>query len=201
MKKTPRHAGWAATLVALVASALFGVVAAGWSNPAAAHTSLVGSTPEDGARLDALPAEMTFTFSEPISPPAYVVVTAPDGTPAAAEEVRVAGTEVSVALADPGIAGRYTAAFRVVSEDGHPVTGQLSFDVGDAAASDEPSDEPSGATSDEPADEPADEPVTDAAIGVEVDPGPSRSTIFWGVGIGLFAVAGGLALLARRSRS
>ncbi|MEQ6903195.1 copper resistance CopC family protein [Nocardioides sp. YIM 152588] len=201
------RAAWAAPLA--VMTALLGVLLAGWTSPAAAHTSLLGSSPEDGARLDALPAEMTFTFSEPIATPAYAVVTAPDGEQVASETVRVGGTEVSVDLAGSGAEGTYTAAFRVVSEDGHPVTGQLTFVVGDedggvaaspspdASASPEASASPAAGAAADGADGADDADASDTSDGS----GLSRTQLYWGVGIGLFVVAGVLALLARRARS
>ena len=97
------------------------------SGPASAHASLVGSDPEDGATLSAAPTAITFTFNENIGNPAYVAVTAPDGSKVKVSEVKAVDREVTATLADPDQRGRYTATFRVVSADGHPVEGSIGY--------------------------------------------------------------------------
>ena len=105
-----------------------------WAAPASAHAGLVSSTPENGARLDTLPAEVSLTFNEEISEPAYVVVTAPDGSRESGGDPEVSGDTVTQQLTG-GQEGTYIAAYRVVSEDGHPVTGRVEFSVGSGGAS------------------------------------------------------------------
>lgn len=97
------------------------------SGPASAHASLVGSDPEDGATLTSVPSAITFTFNENIGNPAYVAVTAPDGSKVEVGDVRAVDREVTATLVDPGQKGRYSATFRVVSADGHPVEGSIDF--------------------------------------------------------------------------
>lgn len=191
MRKHARSAALATALVAVLGS----VLAAGWNLPASAHASLVGSDPEAGQRLDRLPERVTLEFSEPISEPAYVVVTAPDGSRADQDEVRVDGAEVSVALAGSAPEGTYGAAFRVVSEDGHPVTGRISFVVGDGPLDDEaPGAEPSASAS---ASADAADPAP-AADRDGDDGGLSLGQVQVGVAVALFAVAAGLLLWSRR---
>jgi methionine-rich copper-binding protein CopC len=86
---------------------------------AAAHTELLSTTPEDGATLQAVPATATLTFA-PVTP-------------------TVSGSTVTVPLTAAG-AGAYAVVYRVVSADGHPVSGRLGFTVAGAATS-----SPSGA--------------------------------------------------------
>lgn len=95
--------------------------------PASAHASLVGSDPEDGATLTTAPTAITFTFNENIGNPAYVSVIAPNGSKVAVSDVRAVDMEVTGTLADVDQKGRYTAAYRVVSADGHPVQGTIHF--------------------------------------------------------------------------
>ncbi|MCG8153993.1 copper resistance protein CopC, partial [Pimelobacter simplex] len=120
----------------------------------------------------------------------YVVVTAPDGSRADQGEVRVDGAEVSVALGGSAPEGTYGAAFRVVSEDGHPVTGRIGFVVGDGPLDDAA---PSATASADAAD-PAPASTTDG----DDDGGPSLGQVQVGVAVALFAVAAGLLLWSRR---
>ena len=97
------------------------------SGPASAHASLVGSDPEDGATLAAAPTTITFTFSENIGNPAYVSVAAPNGSKIDVSDVRAVDNKVSSTVAEVNQKGRYTAAYRVVSADGHPVEGTIHY--------------------------------------------------------------------------
>ncbi|MEW2399303.1 copper resistance CopC family protein [Streptomyces sp. NPDC046862] len=98
--------------------------------PAAAHTGLDTSSPGANATLAGLPPRVTLTFSDSMTERyAKVAVTGPDGTSAAAGEPQVSGKTVTLALAPARSAGRYTVGYRVVSADGHPVSGAYSFTV------------------------------------------------------------------------
>ncbi|MEV6358388.1 copper resistance CopC family protein [Streptomyces hydrogenans] len=98
--------------------------------PAAAHTELNGSDPANGAVLDAVPRTVTLTFSDPMSPTyAQLAVTGPDGTALGDGAPAVAGREVTLSLKAARVTGRYTVGYRVVSADGHPVSGTSAFTV------------------------------------------------------------------------
>lgn len=100
--------------------------------PAAAHTELQSSNPEDGAKLAKPPPQVTLTFSEAVNEPAYVVVTAPDGTRVADGDAAILDDTVRQpldAVDAEAQAGGWTVAYRVVSVDGHPITGELVFAV------------------------------------------------------------------------
>lgn len=99
--------------------------------PAAAHASLSASDPAADSRIQELPEVVTLTFNQDMRGPAYVLVTGPDGEQADGDPV-VEGAEVTQAV-DPGPAGDYTLSYRVVSDDGHPVTGTIAFTVTDGA--------------------------------------------------------------------
>jgi methionine-rich copper-binding protein CopC len=113
--------------IALVAGVcwLAGLVGAA---PAAAHASLVRSSPADGSSLATAPRIVTLTFDEKIAMPSVIVVTDADGARVTRGKTSVAdstaSTRVSIAAS-----GDYTVAFRVVSADGHPVAGRLRFSV------------------------------------------------------------------------
>jgi methionine-rich copper-binding protein CopC len=96
------------------------------SSPADAHASLVSTSPEDGTRIATAPPSVELTFSEEISE-AFVAVTAPDGTKVKTSHAHVSGPQVRADLASSDEQGRYTVAYRVVSADGHPVSGTFTF--------------------------------------------------------------------------
>lgn len=113
---------------AALVAALF-VVLVSTVGPAAAHASLVSSDPKDGSSLDAEPATVSITFNEDVSTPAQLQVTGPDGETLADADPTVDGRTVTQTLRTSGYAGTYTIAYRVISADGHPVTGELTYDV------------------------------------------------------------------------
>jgi methionine-rich copper-binding protein CopC len=90
---------------------------------------LVGSTPEDGATVETLPTQVTLEFSEEVGTPAFVEVTASDGTVVGDGEPDVLAATVTQSLSRSGPSGTYTIAYRVVSADGHSISGELTFDV------------------------------------------------------------------------
>jgi methionine-rich copper-binding protein CopC len=99
---------------------------------ATAHSSSVETNPDDGATLESLPAEATVTFNE-APKTADVVLARPDG------EIRklraqVAGSTIRVRLPTDGRPGRYQLSYRVVSADGHPVSGTITFTVAKGSA-------------------------------------------------------------------
>lgn len=104
-------------------------VVLGLAPPAGAHVALVRATPADGAQIAAFPAEVRLTFNQSISPPAYVIVTAPDGRALGRGDVLVDGPTLRVRTQTSTTPGRYAIAYRVVSEDGHPLSGQLFSEV------------------------------------------------------------------------
>ncbi|MGW0178568.1 copper resistance CopC family protein [Nocardia sp. NPDC003345] len=114
-------------LAALVTGLLcLGLVLA--AGPAAAHSTVVGSDPADGATVDTGPARATITFNEPLQPdfPAMTVV-GPDGNLWSKGDPVVAGRDISVEVGELGPAGVYRMAYRVTSADGHVVDGEQSF--------------------------------------------------------------------------
>ncbi|MDO9380145.1 MAG: copper resistance protein CopC [Nocardioidaceae bacterium] len=161
----------------LAAVALCALTVVGGAAPAGAHAVLVSSDPVDGATMAAEPSEVSLTFNEPVSSPAYLVVESPDGTELTSGEAEVVDGTVSHQVRASGQAGRYRLAYRVVSADGHPISGTLHYAVT------------------------AGRPVTQAAE----DPEPAsfvhrhREHLMWGAG-GLVAAAGLLLWPLRRSR-
>ena len=97
------------------------------AGPAAAHASLTGSDPEDGATLETTPTSISFTFNENIGDPAYVAVRAPNGDKVAVSKVSAIDSVVTATLGATDQKGRYAASYRVVSADGHPVEGTIEW--------------------------------------------------------------------------
>ncbi|PVW04706.1 copper resistance protein CopC [Microbacterium sp. Gd 4-13] len=115
-------AGMAVAAVALLATA----------SPASAHDELLSSTPSSGERLLAAPSEVTLTFSaDVLDMGAAIVVADADGQDWAAGESAVVEGSVTVEV-QPGMADAgYEVRWRVVSSDGHPISGIIPFTVGD----------------------------------------------------------------------
>jgi copper transport protein len=113
----------------------------GTALPAAAHAGLVGAEPTAGTVLASAPREVRLRFNEPVSPVADGFTlydstgryTAPDG---AQGTIRVTGRDALVtAQLPPSLPrGSYLLSWRVVSADSHPISGVLSFAVGEASA-------------------------------------------------------------------
>ena len=96
--------------------------------PASAHASLVRATPADGATLASAPRQVVLQFDDPISTSfATLVVTGPDGHDVTTGRPSVSGSTLTGGLEGGLPPGTYRTAFRVVSDDGHPVTGQRRF--------------------------------------------------------------------------
>lgn len=110
--------------------------------PAHAHASLVATNPVSGATMQALPSEVSATFSENIGTPAHLVVTAPNGDDVTSGEPTVLDDAVSVPLKDPGIRGEYSLSYRVLSTDGHPIKGTVTFTVAKGKTANAPATAP-----------------------------------------------------------
>lgn len=114
--------------LALAVSAVFAGLLLG-SAPAYAHAALVSTDPGDGARMATAPRKVTLTFNENVATPAFVVVTAPDGTRVKTGKVSILDHTVSATVSATDMKGTYTLSYRVVSADSHPVEGTAKFEV------------------------------------------------------------------------
>jgi copper transport protein len=119
---------------ALLLLGLVGVglaVDAGTARPASAHATAVTTTPADGARLDAAPAEVSVEFDEDVSLGAgYARVLGADGHRVDTGAPAVRDGLLTVPLRERLPGGSYVVTWRVVSDDSHPVSGAFSFVVG-----------------------------------------------------------------------
>jgi copper transport protein len=106
-----------------------------FASPAAAHAELINTTPANGAQLASSPIDVQMSFTESVHLVDdgirlidHVGATVP--TP----EPTVNGHTVTWPMPADLPEGPYVVTWRVVSSDGHPVSGAFSFGVGTAAA-------------------------------------------------------------------
>ena len=128
------------TLVIVVAFVVVAVAPAFAAAPAslALHARLASSAPKDGATVETV-EEVVLTFNEDVNPDFVAVkVSGPEGSETAGKPV-VDDTAVTQALAADLPAGKHTVTYRVVSTDGHPVSGTVTFTTTAAPASASPS--------------------------------------------------------------
>lgn len=115
---------------AVLAIVLAGLAVLGAAAPASAHATLLATDPAEGAVLSEAPAEVTFTFNERIRViPDGVQVFDATGAPIAAEAT-ASGEVLTVALTGAVGTGTQVVVWRILSDDGHPVSGSLTFAVG-----------------------------------------------------------------------
>jgi len=132
MTTTRLPARWAARWIAVLTLTTFGTI--GLAGAAAAHTDLTASDPADGSTLTAAPAAISLTFNEPVQNfEPVVALSGPDGQPYPTSPPVVDSAVVRSDVGGLRPAGTYTIAYRVVSVDGHPVTGQVQFEFAPAA--------------------------------------------------------------------
>ncbi|MEU4679917.1 copper resistance protein CopC [Micromonospora sp. NPDC023737] len=95
--------------------------------PAAAHNSLTGSDPRDGARVATAPARIELRFLSRLDPATTkITIIGPDNVAAAGGAPSFSGSRVSVPF-KPGRAGLYIVGYQVASGDGHPISGEVRF--------------------------------------------------------------------------
>ena len=154
------------------------------------HVRLLSSMPGDGSRVEAA-TEVVLAFSEEVNPSfVMVTVTGPGGDEADGGP-RVEGRTVTQPLAPDLAAGEHVTTFRVVSADGHPVTGSVTFTTTGGPATSPTSTAPS-----ESAGSPTASPPDASTEPDEPASSQESSSTRWAVaGIGallLAALAGGL---------
>jgi methionine-rich copper-binding protein CopC len=150
------------------------------AGPAAAHSVLLSTAPSRGGSVASAPDKVVLTFNEmPQGKFSDIHVTGPDGRRRDSGPVQVVDDNVGEQLAGTRPAGKYVVDWRVVSADGHPVSGEFTFTARAAA--------------------PQLAPRSPAAA-----PAPAKSSNTAGIIIsvvaGLIIVGGIVALLTRRRR-
>jgi methionine-rich copper-binding protein CopC len=111
----------------LAAGAALSAVLVAAPAPAIADAALKSTDPKDGTTLTTLPNAVRFTFNEMLQDPFTTVKVTSGGTAVQVPAARTDGPVVWQPLPDTLPAGALTVTYRVVSADGHPVSGKINF--------------------------------------------------------------------------
>lgn len=195
-----------ALVLALLMS--LGLPAALGLTPARAHADLVSTDPTDGAELASAPSNLVFTFSEPLLPDFVRFIRISDtGETADLPVTDVANNVATIGWSSDLGPGIWTVEYRVVSQDGHPVNGSISFTVAAAPAptpttSPTTSPSPTAAPTTAPAPSPtATTPAPTPSPSITPTSDTSGSTTGWliaGIAVIGLAVVVIIGLVARR---
>jgi copper transport protein len=117
----------------LLIFALVAIVLLFFPTLAAAHAVLVSSTPAQGERLLETPKLLALRFSEAVMRVDATLVSR-EGALRKLKTV-VTGADVSAELPEPLADGAYAFTWRIVSEDGHPVSASVVFSIGGGSSS------------------------------------------------------------------
>ena len=159
------------------------------ATPAQAHDELVSSYPEANSTLTSSPAEITLSFSGELiagMQSAAVEVIAPDGQNIATDAPSEDGTSITQQLTPNPPDGLFTVRWKVVSSDGHPISGEYTYTVA-----------PTDAVPSSPAATPSTAPQTPAPTATEApaDNGYGGETSGGGDTFAILAVVGGVVVL------
>lgn len=117
-------------VIALIV-ALFAAFAS--ADAAHAHATLIASNPADRAVVARPPARLTLTFNEPVAPLVLRLVGASGHT---LDLTDVSAENLTLVIRLPGALprGTHLLSWRVISADGHPVGGAVTFSIGEPGA-------------------------------------------------------------------
>ena len=173
----------------LISLALFGGAV-----PASAHADLVSTTPVDGAVLESAPRTLTLSFNSTLlEGMVEVAVSNFAGELVSGVLVESVGTD-AIAQWPADLPGdTYKVAYRIVSQDGHPVTGSLRFSY--------PNSETVTAELEVTTlDDPISEPETAVPRVTEEPASDSESMLVWVLGfVALALVVAGYFIWRKRS--
>ncbi len=167
--------------------------------PASAHDQLTRSDPVAGSTVTSPPTEVRLGFSEAVKKLGLtVLVTGPAGTSVTSGAPIVDGSDVVAPVGPLSESGRYVVAYRVVSSDGHPISGTFGFTARLSSAG--PSGPPTPTSTPTAATAPPSVPATAAPLasggaGVGSADGGSAWVL---AGVGLLAALVVGTVLARR---
>lgn len=107
---------------------------------AQAHSGLASSTPAEGETLDASPAQIGLQFESAIQQ-GEMAMKDESGNAVEIADVSVSELELIGQLDEELPNGAYTVDWSAISQDGHEITGTLTFNVAAAAIEEEAADE------------------------------------------------------------
>lgn len=105
-----------------------------FSPSASAHSVLISSVPSKGVVLRFLPQEVSLRFNEDLliiggKQTNTVSITSAAGARVSYGNVRITGNRIAISMSSKVTSGKFLVAYRVVSADGHPISGKYSFTV------------------------------------------------------------------------
>lgn len=109
--------------------ALVGLLIGLWAPAVQAHAVLQSASPADGSVLATAPDALRLQFNEAVRPLSIQLI-GPDGVPQDLTAQVPGAAELAIPLAGAG-RGTHLLSWRVVSDDGHPISGALVFSVGE----------------------------------------------------------------------
>ncbi|MBM03017.1 MAG: hypothetical protein CMH43_04800 [Micrococcales bacterium] len=179
-----------------------------------AHADLQVSTPEDGESLEVAPEEIRLTFSEELFEE-LVEISILDAagdlySTIEVEQTPPPGTDVIFPWPPQAPPGEYSIAYRVVSADGHPLTGTISFSYATTApepsapeptSSDStPSAESSTPASSPTASAPSASPTKESSTSSSTDSSSGTPLVVLGVVLLLGVIAASAIIVRARQR-
>jgi len=116
------------------------------AEPAQAHDQLIESTPAECEMLPAPPEEVLLQFSDALTEIGGIILVTDAAEQSWTEgDLVYDGSKARIALRNGMPDGWYEIRWRVVSRDGHPISGIIPFAVGDAGERPSPAATASGA--------------------------------------------------------
>lgn len=184
------------SLITAMATVLLGAgLTLAVATAAQAHDELVSSYPEAGSTITGSPAEITLSFSGELiagMQSAAVEVIAPDGQNIATDAPSEDGTSITQHLAPNPPAGLFTVRWKVVSSDGHPISGEYTYTV---APTDAVPSSPAATPSAAPQTPAPTATATSTATEASADNGYGGETSGGGDSFPILAVVGGVVVL------
>lgn len=119
------------------------LLAIGFAREASAHASLVSVEPRDGTVLAQPPKKVELRFNESVTAGAVSLIDA-SGKSRKDAVVDAKDEAISVTLPSDLPRGTQILSYRVISQDGHPVTGAVTFSIGEPTANKPPEDADAG---------------------------------------------------------
>jgi methionine-rich copper-binding protein CopC len=175
-----------------------------------AHADLQVSTPEDGESLRGAPEKIRLTFSEELFEE-LVEISILDAAGDLYSTIKVEqtpppGTDVIFPWPPQTPPGEYSIAYRVVSADGHPVTGTISFSYADTTPEPSSSDSTPSAQSSTPASSPtasapSASPTNESSTSSSTDSSSGTPLVVLGVVLLLGVIAASAIIVRARQRN
>lgn len=162
-----------------------GSLSMAFAESAAAHADVVSTTPASSSRLDSAPGMAVVEFDSRLMNMGSAMVVRDDNarTISVGQPV-IDGRRISIALDRDAGPGRYTVAFRAVSEDGHTVTSSYTYVVNGATSTAAPSGH-------------AGIPTASGPVATTPTPAGGVQPTVWIVSLLLIVVVAGLVMLVR----